>query len=394
MAEPEAPRARLDAVDFVRGLVMVVMMLDHVRDFAHASAYQFDPLDLGRTTPILYFTRWITHLCAPIFVFLAGASLQFQLQRGKSKAELSTFLLSRGLWLVVCEFTLVRCLIVFNLDYSFLGMAQVIWVIGLSMILMAALIHLPMRALGAFGVALIAGHNLLDRFQAPDRWASLWAILHQQSMLQLGPRHSVFVVYPFIPWVGVMAVGCVFGLVYGWEAARRRAFLLRLGLGLVAAFALVRGLNVYGDPSPWTHQDSPLSTFLSFMKVAKYPPSLDYLLITLGIGVLALAWGEGRSFGRLGRAVVTFGRVPFFFYFLQWLTAHGMTVAASMAAGRPYGHLFLNIPELFTQAQPGAGFGLGVVYAMWISGVLLLYPACRWFAGVKARRRDWWLSYL
>ena len=404
MSETKVLRPRLDAVDFVRGLVMVIMLLDHTRDYVHGAALQFDPLDLTHTTLGIYFTRWITHLCAPIFVFLSGASLQFQLQRGKPKSELSTFLLTRGLWLMLCEFTLVRSLVFFNLDYRFLGMAQVIWVIGLSMVCMAALIHLPLRALGVFGVAMILGHNGLDRIQfapwqgpgtpGPGLWGSVWAVLHQQALLPMGPDHYLLLAYPLIPWVGVMAAGCAFGAIYGWEAQRRRGFLLRLGAGMILGFILLRSLNLYGDLHPWSPQATPLFTFLSFMKVEKYPPSLDYLLVTLGPGILALAWAEGRDFGTLGRASITFGRVPMFFYLLQWPTAHGLAILASLLAGKPFDHLFLNLPELFTKAKPGAGFGLPMVYALWILGVLLLFPLCRWFAGVKARRRDWWLSYL
>jgi len=423
-------RGRVDSIDLLRGIVMVVMMLDHTRDFVHRDVLMgFDPTDLSRTNVVLFFTRWITHFCAPVFVFLAGTSAYLQFARGKSKRELSRFLFTRGLWLIILEVTVVRLAVTFSVDYSFVGGLQVIWALGVSMIVLAALIHLPLRLVGFFGVGMIALHNLLDRFKVqswqgpespvPSAGAKLWILLHQGfeafPVLWFFPSPVVFVVYPLIPWVGVMAAGYAFGAVYQWDALRRRRCLLVMGSVATALFIVLRVINIYGDPSRWTTQSSTAFTVLSFLNVTKYPPSLLFLLMTLGPALLLLAWFEsgttrterealssssvGRMqrsttvVGRLRSALVTFGRVPLFFYLLQWFTAHIISVVLHAVSGKPVswmfdGQTFINGPP------PGIGFSLPVVYGCWIVGVLLLYPLCKWFAGVKARRRDWWLSYL
>jgi len=394
-----APKSRIDSVDLLRGIVMVIMLLDHTRDFTHWGALQFDPTDMGRTSPALFLTRWITHFCAPIFVFLAGTGAFLQLSRGKSKAELSRFLWTRGLWLILLEFTVVRFGVFFNLDYSFLGAAQVIWALGWSMIALAGLIHLPLKVVAVFGVGMMLLHNLLDPIQVaqwqgpgspvPDAAAKLWMVLHQQGATPVAgfPSPVVYILYPLIPWIGVMAAGYAFGAVYGLESGRRREILLRLGLWLAAAFIALRALNFYGDPSRWSVQKSGVFTALSFLNVTKYPPSLLFLLMTLGPAMIVLWWFERPVRTAIGRALVTFGRVPLFFYILQWYTAHLMGIGLHLAAGKPVSGPLGAAPANF-------GFGLGVTYGAWIAGTFLLYPLCRWYAGVKARRRDWWLSYL
>lgn len=395
-----APKARIDSVDLLRGIVMVIMLLDHTRDFTHWGALQFDPSDLTRTSPALFLTRWITHFCAPVFVFLAGTSAYLQLSRGKTKAGLARFLWTRGLWLIVLEFTVIRFGVFFNVDYSFFGVLQVIWVLGWSMIVLAGLIHLPLKVVAGFGVGMILLHNLLDPIQAaqwqgpaspvPDAAAKLWMILHQQGAFPVAawPSPVVYVLYPLIPWVGVMAAGYAFGTVYDLDPLRRQAILLRLGLWLTAAFLVLRALNFYGDPSRWSVQPSAIFTALSFLNVTKYPPSLLFLLMTLGPALLALRQFERPAYSAAARALIVFGRVPLFFYILQWYTAHLIGIGLHVAAGKP-------IPGPLGGAPPAnSGFGLGVTYMAWIAGALLLYPLCRWFAGVKARRRDWWLSYL
>ncbi|MEX1186508.1 MAG: heparan-alpha-glucosaminide N-acetyltransferase domain-containing protein [Gemmatimonadaceae bacterium] len=396
-----APKSRVDPVDLLRGIVMVIMLLDHTRDFTHWGAQQFDPSDLTRTSTALFFTRWITHFCAPAFVFLAGTGAYLQLSRGKTRAQLSKFLWTRGLWLILLEFTVVRFGVFFNVDYTFLGVAQVIWVLGWSMIVLAGLIHLPLRVVGGFGVAMMLLHNLLDPFQVaqwqgpaspvPDAASKLWMVLHQQGAFPVAgfPSPIVYVVYPLIPWVGVMAAGYALGALYDIDPDRRRGILLRLGLWLTAAFIALRALNFYGDPSRWSEQKSAVFTALSFLNVTKYPPSLLFLLMTLGPAMLALWWFERPIRTALGRALITFGRVPLFFYILQWYTAHLIGIGLHVAAGRP-----VPGPPGFGPPPANFGFGLGVTYLAWIAGTLLLYPLCRWYAGVKARRRDWWLSYL
>jgi uncharacterized membrane protein len=400
-------KTRVDSIDLLRGIVMVIMMLDHTRDFIHNAVFQFDPLDPTRTNPALFFTRWITHFCAPTFVFLAGTGIYLQFARGKSKSTLTRFLITRGLWLIFLEFSLVRLGAFFNVELKFLMMMQVIWAIGVSMIVMAGLIHLPLRVIAAFGLSMIALHNLLDRFQIPRAfgnpnfgWGSkLWLILHQQGAFFIDgfPSPVVLVLYPLIPWVGVMAVGYAFGAIYQKSTADRKRLLFTIGLTSILLFMLIRGINVYGDPQSWQWEPRGfIYTVFSFLNTAKYPPSLLFLLMTLGPSILSLALfeaGNATPPSGLRKFFITFGRVPLFFYLLQWPTAHLISVILHYSFGKPVGWLF-KTPIDWNNIGPNMGFNLVVVYISWIVGVLLLYPLCRWFAGVKQRRRDWWLSYL
>ena len=410
-------RGRIDSIDLLRGIVMVVMMLDHTRDFIHYGALQFDPLDLSKTTTVLFLTRWITHFCAPVFVFLAGTGAFLQGARGKSKRDLSRFLVTRGLWLIVLEFTVVRLAAFFNMDPRFLLFIQVIFVIGFSMIVLAGLIHLPLKFIAGFGLAMIALHNLLDRFPVkpwqgpqspvPSWGAKLWMLLHQPGLFPVGPRFPsplAFILYPLIPWIGVMAVGYAFGALYTKDVRLRKRWLLIIGGLATWLFIFIRAIDKYGEPFIWSRQKNLLFTILSFINTTKYPPSLDYLLMTLGPAILLLAFFErtrnmavtvSRSAGSILRnCFVTFGRVPLFFYVLQWLTSHTISVVLHFVFGKPVRWLFQTPVDWFTNPPSGNGFNLFVVYVSWIAGVLLLYPLCKWFAGLKARRRDWWLSYL
>lgn len=399
LGENLAGRARLDAVDFVRGVVMVVMALDHVRDFFHAYAKSFDPLDPSKTWTLLFFTRWATHFCAPTFVFLAGTGAFLSTRRGKTKRELSRFLLTRGLWLVLLELTLVRLGWFFNFDYHVM-IAQVIWAIGWSMVVLAGLVFLPARAVAAFGLALIFLHNLLDGLSAdsfgPFRW--LWVLLHEQNVVTPWPGYAVFVAYPLVPWVGVMAAGYAFGSLLTSERGRRRRWLLTIGGAAVLLFVTLRALNVYGDPTPWSVQGrGAWYTFLSFLNTQKYPPSLLFLLMTLGPSIIAVAlFDRVRGPGALARPFVVFGRVPLFYYLLHVPLMHLVAVAFSYVKYGRAEWLFANWPPPGQpQLEPeGYGYDLWVVYLVWLGVVAALYPLCRWFAGVKKRRRDAWLSYL
>lgn len=388
-ARPE----RLDAVDLLRGLVMVIMALDHTRDFFHESAFLYPPEDLTRTTPLLFFTRWITHFCAPVFVFLAGTGAFLSVSRGKSKRQLSWFLITRGLWLILLELTLVRLG-----WFPFAGLTffvvQVIWVLGVSMIVLAALIYLPLRVIAAIGVLMIASHNLLDRL-TPESFGALgwlWRLLHEGGPWQPGAGVFVFVRYPLIPWIGVMAAGYAFGQLLLFERARRRKVLLTLGLALTLAFIILRATNFYGDPRPWSAQEqrTPVFTLLSFLNTEKYPPSLLFLLMTLGPAIALLPLLEGVR-GALGRFLVTFGRVPLFYYLLHVPLIHLTTLVFDLAR---YRRVVFDTIFATGTPPPGYGYSLTVVYLVWFGVVLVLYPVCRWFAGVKARRRDAWLSYL
>ncbi|MGI8466850.1 MAG: DUF1624 domain-containing protein [Pyrinomonadaceae bacterium] len=400
---------RVDSIDFLRGLVMVIMLLDHTREFVHADALRFSPTDLTKTSVVLFLTRWVTHICAPTFVFLAGTSIYLQLIRGKSRAQLSKFLLTRGLWLIALEFTVVRFSLFFNFDYSFFGLAEVIWIFGVSMIILAALIYLPVSVAAIFGIGMIALHNLLDGITVPpatsmasapppDAMQMLWLFLHQPGFVPLFQNVKMFVAYPLIPWVGVMAAGYALGAVYTWEAERRRNFLFKLGIALTILFIVIRATNLYGDPQIWTTQPSPIFTILSFLNTTKYPASLLFLLMTLGPALLILAWTDKiNSAGEsnfLSRVFITFGRVPLFYFILQMFVAHGFGVLLSLLAGKSIGYLFLNFPASSTDAPPDAGFSLLMVYAAWLAGLIILYPLCLWYGKIKQRRRGFPFSYL
>jgi len=375
--------ARVASIDILRGLVMVLMALDHVRDFF--TDVRFDPLDLSQTTAALFLTRWITHFCAPTFVLLAGVSA-YLTGRSCTRAELSRFLWTRGLWLVVLEVTLMSLVWTFNVRYDHGLFLQVIWAIGVSMLVLAALVHLPMPQIAAFSLVIIGGHNLLDGIepQSFGAWAPLWSLLHVQEPIPYG-----FVAYPLIPWIAVMSLGYCIGSLFDLERERRRQWFVYLGAGSLTLFVLLRATNVYGDPIDWTLQSTTVRTLLSFVDVHKYPPSLQYVLLTLGAALLSLAALESVR-GKFAEVLRTFGRVPLFFYVLHVALAHLAAGIVGLATG--FGTALLSGD--FMQVPQQWGFGLPVVYLAWLLVIATLYPACRWFAAVKRRRDDWWLSYL
>ena len=401
----EAPeRTRLDAIDILRGIVMIIMMIDHTRDFVNAQNFDFDPADITRTTVPLFFTRWITHFCAPIFVFLSGLSIYLQKMRGK--ADLSSFLLKRGLWLILLELTLLRVVVWFGVGGNFKFLLQVIWVIGVGMIAMAGLSRLPVWVSGLLGIAMITLHNLTDGIRVagwqgptgPDLSidAKLWILTHQGGPLPLGASSGPvgLVLYALIPWVGVMAAGYAFGKIYELDGERRRKLLVQIGAGCIVAFLVLRIANIYGDPARWAPQPTTAMTIASFFNVTKYPPSLLFLLMTIGPGLLALAAFEGwRAESRVKSFFATFGRVPLFYYMLQWIWAHGAAVVLALIAGKEVAYLFRGLPNMYEGAPPDAGFSLGITWLVWLVGVFALYPLCKWYSGVKARRKDWWISY-
>ena len=386
-------RTRLDAPDFLRGLVMVLMALDHVRDFFTNA--RFNPLDMSQTTTLIFLTRWVTHFCAPTFVLLAGASAYLYGLRGRTRAETARFLLTRGLWLVVLELTVVRFGWFFNLDYQLTG-GQVIWAIGWAMLVLAGLSYvLPVRAVAGLGVLIIVGHNLLDPL-VPAQFggaAWVWMVLHEGGLLPLDATHAFFAAYPLLPWVGVICAGYGFGALVALPPARRQRVLLTLGLGLTAAFVALGLFAGYGDTTPWTPQSTPWRTVLSFLDVQKYPPALLYVLMTLGPAIAALPLLERWPDGAVKRFFVTFGRVPLFYYVLHLLLIHLVAVLVAMVLGLDHRYL-LRLGPLVPSPPAAWGFGLPVVYGIWAGVVLALYPLCRWFAGVKARGWAWWLSYL
>jgi uncharacterized membrane protein len=380
-------RPRLDSIDLLRGLVMVLMALDHTRDFFGASG--MNPRDV--TDPALFLTRWVTHYCAPVFIFLAGISAYLYGAGGRSRHEVSRFLLTRGFWLILIEFTLVRFGWTFSLDLNSFFM-QVIWVIGASMIVLAGLIYLPRSAIAAIGLLMIAGHNLLDAIRTEHLGSAgwLWNLLHQPGLLQLGPQTKVFVIYPLIPWAGVMAAGYALGPLFRLDPASRGRFLIWTGTAVIAAFVVLRATNLYGDPAAWTAQNGWLATVLSFINCEKYPPSLLYLMMTLGPALVLLALFE-RTRGRFADWIITFGRVPFFFYVVHIILIHALAVALASIMFGNAGWLF----GAFSSRKPASyGVSLLAVYAIWIYVVAMLYPLCRTFARLKQQRREWWWSYL
>ena len=394
------PAHRLPAVDALRGLVIVIMTLDHVRDFFHAGAMAFSPEDLARTTPILFFTRWITHFCAPVFMFLAGAGACLQLQRdGWSTPRLSRFLVTRGLFLVIVELTLMRLAMNFSVDSSYPFLLLILWALGVSMIALAALIHLPLPLIALASALVLLFHNMDDGIPATQfgAFAPVWNLLHQPGVFTVA-GYPVVVGYPVLPWIAVMASGYCFGPVLLKDHGSRRRTMIVSGLILVAAFIIYRSLNGYGDPSPWSRQGSAAMTVVSFLRTTKYPPSLMFVLMTMGPASLVMAWLDARRL-RPSHPLVNIGRVPMFYYVIHFWMAH--TLAAIAAAIR-YGSaslafLFSPLPSMGGSRAlfpPAFGYPLRVTYAMWIVVVLLMYPLCRWYAAVKARRTDWWLGYL
>jgi uncharacterized membrane protein len=390
---------RVPAIDAVRGAVMILMALDHVRDFIHRGAMSYSPTDLTQTTPLVFFTRWVTHVCAPTFMLLAGVGAFLWWHGKRTKGQLSAFLFTRGLWLVVLELTLMRLACYFDVSLKYPILLLVLWALGVSMIVLAFLIWLPIRALAVLSIAVITLHNLLDGVNAaqfgPAAWA--WQLLHQPGGFPLAGV-TVIVGYPLVPWVAVMALGFCLGPLFLRDRAVRRRYLTGIGAAAILAFVLIRTLNVYGDPQPWTVQSSPTYTVLSFLNTTKYPPSLAFLLMALGPSFLALAWFD-RPGLKPSNPLVVFGRVPLLYFVAHFYAARAAAVI--LALGR-YGtgalaFLFQPVPsmggppELFP-AQ--FGYDLWVVYLVWALIVLALYPACRWFAAIKAKRHDWWLSYL
>ena len=393
------PRPRLTAVDALRGLVMVVMALDHVRDFFHVAAMSFPPEDLTRTTPLIFLTRWVTHVCAPSFFLLAGAGAWLRFARDGSKARLSRFLWTRGLWLILVELIVMRLAMNFTLSPQYPVILLILWALGLAMIALAALIHLPLRVLAVVSVAIIVLHNALDGIQAGQLGAfeGLWRILHQQGFF-LPAGIPVVVAYPVLPWIGVMGAGFCLGQLFSRPPPERQRIFLALGLALVAAFVVLRYVNGYGNPVPWSSQPSALFTLLSFLNTTKYPPSLQFLLMTLGPALILLAYFDRRQPAD-GHPLVVIGRVPFFYYVLHFWLIH---VLASVMAFLRYGSaslawLFSPLPSMGGAAEtfpPGFGYPLWVSYVIWIAVVLMLYPLCLWFGRVKKRSQAWWLGYL
>jgi uncharacterized membrane protein len=385
--QPQIPagQRRLEHVDLLRGLVMVIMVLDHVR--AYFTEARFDPTDLTRTDLALFATRWITHYCAPVFFFLAGASAWIAGTR-RTRGQLARFLVSRGVWLILLELTIISFAWYFTTQWTVGARAQVIWAIGASMVVLAGLIYLPRTAVAAIGLTMVLGHNLLDGIApaAFGAFAPLWQILHVPGPLGIVP---VFLRYPLVPWAGVMALGYAAGpAVFSQDAAAPRR-IAWAGVLILLGFVVLRAINGYGDPSPRLEDGNPALLAMSFLNVTKYPPSLLFVLMTLGPALIALSLLH-RAKGPVADVFVTFGRVPFLFYVTHLYLVHALAVVAGVAQGFPDSAM----RTLATVLPEEYGFGLPVVYAVWLCVVAALYPMCRRYAALKARSRAWWLSYL
>jgi uncharacterized membrane protein len=387
---------RIESIDLLRGTVMIIMALDHVRDYFHNSAFLYKPEDLNHTNVILFFTRWITHFCAPVFVFLAGISAYLQ-GTHKTKKELSFFLFTRGLWLVFAELFVLSLFRTFNPSYQFFNL-QVIWVIGVSMIFLSAMISMKRALLLVTGILLIASHNLLDNVHVTGNNipAFLWALLHETGSFTFG--HSTFYVhYPAIPWIGIIAIGYCCGSLFNreYDPEKRRTILLSVGLTTTALFIILRYINTYGDLSHWSVQNSFTFTVLSFLNVSKYPPSLLYILMTLGPALIFLALSE-KPLNAFTKKITVFGKVPMFYYLIHIFLIHLFALIAAVISGYKWSAMILTTMVNRSPALKGYGFNLLTVYIIWVALIFILYPICKWFANYKRTHRSgqWWLSYL
>lgn len=387
---------RIESIDILRGIVMVIMALDHVRDYFHYGSFFIDPTNLETTTPSLFFTRFITHYCAPVFIFLAGTSAYLYGQKNGQKA-LSKFLFTRGIWLVLLELVLNNLIWWFDINFSMIAL-QVIWAIGLCMIFLSILIKLPYKFILGLGLIIIFGHNLLDNIvmQGRDIGSILWYVFHQMQFVPISPQRVVIIAYPILPWIGVICVGYALGKLYTSEFSKalRKKYLLTLGIIAMVLFFVIRGLNIYGDLVPWTSQRNFTYTILSFFNVTKYPPSLAFLLITLGPSLILLAGLEKLKNG-VTNFFLVFGRVPFMFYFLHVLVIHVFAVVAIVMQGRPWYDMIITSSTFKNASLIDYGYSLWIVYLIWIGVILLLYPVSKRYMIYKANHKDkWWLSYL
>lgn len=391
-----AKNKRITSIDLLRGFIMIIMALDHVRDYFHADAFIYDPLDLSKTSVVLYFTRWITHFCAPIFVLLAGTSAFLSGQR-KTKKELAAFLVKRGIWLIILEETAINFSWFFNIHFTFFILG-VIWVLGLSMICLAALIFLPGRWILGIALLMIFGHNLLDNVHINNNGFSgfLWGAIHERKNFAIGDVH-IGEGYQFIPWAGVMALGYNLGKIFGngFDPAKRKKILLQMGVGSWILFVIIRSINIYGNLQPWETQGSTMRTILSFINITKYPPSLDYLLVTEGFAFIFMALTENIS-NRLTNIISVYGRVPMFYYIIHIWLIHLFALLLVVLQRHPWTDMTAFTSWVDGMASlKGYGLSLGGVYIIWISLIIILYPLCKKYDRYKSSHKDkWWLSYL
>lgn len=374
---------RINSIDITRGLVMVIMALDHVRDFMHTASMNQDPTNLQTTTTLLFMTRWVTHLCAPTFVFLSGVSAYISFRRNMNISESRAFLLKRGIWLIILEFTFINFALWFDIHFRFMIM-EVISAIGLSFIVLSFMLKLPSRIIGITGLIIIFSHNLLQGISIPSNpvTISFTSVLFRPFMIQIGPDFSLFTAYPLIPWLGIMLAGFACGEFFELPSEKRKKLFLRIGLAALSLFVIIRCINIYGDPSRWSLQKSPLFTFLSFINTTKYPPSLLFILLFLGIAFLVLFFSEKVS-NRFTRILTAYGRVPLFYFIIHLFIIHSLMFVMLYIQG--FGNKDLIFGALKNgRPATGGGVELPVIYLIWLSVVLLLYPVCKWYGKYKS----------
>lgn len=388
---------RVRSIDTVRGAIMVIMALDHVRDFFHITAFTADPVDPQTTTAVLFFTRWITHFCAPSFLLLSGISAYLSGQR-KSTAESSTFLIKRGFWLIIVEITFMTFAFSFDITFKTLFLA-VLWSLGCSMLLLGLLVRFfTPKSILIIGMIILFGHNLLDYIKlTPNSALDIFLGIFITGGARFYPRGDggmLAFMYVILPWAGHMLVGYGLGTLYKshFPKEQRQKILIYAGIAATVLFVVLRLANGYGDPSHWSEQKTGLRTFLSYLNVTKYPPSLLFTLMTQGPLLVLLAFTETGS-NRIARILTVYGRVPFFYFLGHFYLIHTLTMLAVLSSG--YTWQQATAPDLFFKFRPADfGYSLGYVYLIWIAVVALMYFPCKWFGELKARKRSTLLSYL
>ncbi|TWJ01565.1 putative membrane protein [Mucilaginibacter frigoritolerans] len=389
-------KKRISSIDILRGAIMLIMALDHVRDFFHHVGPNSDPTDMATTTPILFFTRWITHFCAPTFVFLSGVSAHLAGIK-RTKSELSAFLIKRGLWLVFVEVVILTFAFSLNPFYN-VFILQVLWAIGLSMILLGLVVRAPLTVIAVLGGLIFFCHDILDYVTFPKSGVAAnldnLFLVARGSVIPLGGNRFAFDLYAIIPWTGVMFLGYVFGKLYtpAFTQQKRKKILLYTGIGALALFLVLRIINKYGDPNPWAIQRDGVYTVLSFFNVSKYPPSLLYSFMTIGTSLVILSLIENVQ-NKFTNILIIYGNVPFFYYVLHFYLIRSLDVILFFASGYHTDQILSkDSPFLFKPAD--MGFNLGGVYLVWLLVIVILYFPCRWFSKYKKTHHQWWLSYL
>lgn len=385
---------RIYSIDFTRGVVMIIMALDHVRDLMHVNSIAQSPTNLATTTPLLFFTRWITYLCAPIFVFLAGTSAFISFRNKNNFLQSRNFLLKRGVYLILLEFIIVNFELFFDFGYHTL-IFEVIATIGLGFIILALLLKLSSKTIAIIGLLIIFGHNLFSLI--PFREGSIIeAVLSPLFSLGAFPMltNKVFVMaYPPVPWLGIMLVGFATGKLFELQPVKRKKLFLKIGWIALLLFVVIRFVNIYGDPAPWSVQKQPVFTFLSFMNVTKYPPSLVFCLVTLGILFLILSLSEGGK-GSVINIVSVYGKVPLFYFLVHFLLIHLTLLAVLYLQGFHWSQFEFASGTFGRPKGVQSGLPLWGIYLLWMGVVLVLYKPCVWYGRYKSSHKNWWLKYL